>query len=98
MVEWTSAAEVFTSFQERGQKTSDNTSITISPLTPSTKYVFQVAMVTQEGQGAEVRTVVTTEEEVGGTISLLSTGQYGYIPLHLRSVPQTNWHISRYVS
>ena len=78
MVEWTSAAGVFTSFQERGQKTSDNTSITISPLTPSTKYVFQVAMVTQEGQGAEVRTVVTTEEEVGGTISLLSTVQYGH--------------------
>ena len=78
MVEWTSAAGVFTSFQERGQKTSDNTSITISPLTPSTKYVFQVAMVTPEGQGAEVRTVVTTEEEVGGTISLLSTVQYGH--------------------
>jgi deleted-in-malignant-brain-tumors protein 1 len=69
MVEWTSAAGVFTSFQELGQKTIDNTSLTISPLTPSTKYVFQVAMVTQEGQGAEVRTVVTTEEEVGDKLA-----------------------------
>ena len=80
MVEWTSAAGVFTSFQERGQKTSDNTSLTISPLTPSTEYVFHVAMVTPEGQGAEVRTVVTTEEEVGGMIRLitLSTDIYSY--------------------
>ena len=68
MVEWTSAAGVFTSFQERGQKTSDNTSLTISPLTPSTEYVFQVAMVTPEGQGAEVRTMVTTGVEVGGIL------------------------------
>ena len=75
MVEWTSAAGVFTSFQELGQKTIDNTSLTISPLTPSTKYVFQVTMVTPEGQGAEGRTVVTTKKEVGGMISLLSTVQ-----------------------
>ena len=68
VVEWTSASGVFTSFQEHGHKVSDNTSLTISPLTPSTEYVFQVAMVTLEGQGAEVRTVVTTEEEVGGRI------------------------------
>ena len=93
MVEWTSDTGVFTSFQERSQKTSDNTSITISPLTPSTKYVFKVAMVIPEGQGAEIRTVVTTEEEVGGTISLLEP-QLFYVLYTL----QTNWHISRYAS
>ena len=73
MVEWTSTAGVFISFQERGQKTSDNTSLTISALTPSTEYVFQVSMVTPEGQGAEVRTVVTTEEEVGGMIYIINS-------------------------
>ena len=70
MVEWTSATGIFTSFQEQGQITIDGASVTISPLTPSTEYNFQVAMVTPEGQGTDARIVVTTEEEVGGMIRL----------------------------
>ena len=96
MVEWTSGTGVFTSFQERGQRTGDNTSLTISPLTPSTEYIFQVAMVTPEGPGAEVRTVVTTGQEVGGMIRLSLTVKPSFIDLC--PVLQTNWLISRYVS
>ena len=67
-MEWTSDQGVFTSFQERGQNITDNTSLTISPLTPSTKYDFKVAMVNSEGEGEDVRTVITTSKEVGGMI------------------------------
>ena len=110
VVEWTSAAGVFTSFPECGQKTSDNISLTISPLTPSTEYVFQVVMVTPEGQGAEVRTVVTTEEEVGGKtgctvnrhiqlqLSLLmfcSADKLAYFQIRILDISDCEeWHVS----
>ena len=58
--------EVYISFKEQGQATTDNTSLVIYPLTPSTEYVFKVAAVTSEGQGEEAVVVVTTNKEVGG--------------------------------
>ena len=66
-MEWTSDEGVFISFQEKGYKIATNTSLTISPLTPSTKYIFKVVMITREaGQGAEVGVSITTNEEIGG--------------------------------
>ena len=74
-MEWLSDSDVFTSFKEQGQQTTDNTSsITVSPLTPSTKYEFTVATVTPDGQlGEPVPLEVTTSKEVGGK-NLLFTG------------------------
>ena len=67
LVEWISPSGVFTSFREQGWKTTDNTTIIFSPLTPSTAYVFRVNVVTEDGQsGAEVTSTVTTSSETGG--------------------------------
>ena len=68
MVEWMSNEENFITFKEQGQTTTDNTSLVIYPLTPSTEYVFKVAVVTSERQGAEAVVGVTTGKEAGGII------------------------------
>ena len=66
---WTSDEDVFTTFQEKGRENTTNTSLTISPLTPSTNYIFTVSLVTrQAGQGAEVGVSITTNKEIGGDI------------------------------
>ena len=69
VVEWISGEGVYTSFKEQSQETADKTSLTISPLTPSTVYTFRVAMVTPQGQKGEgVEVTVNTTREVGGNI------------------------------
>lgn len=66
-VEWTSDTGVYISFKEQGQETTDNTSITVFPLTPSTKYDFTVATITTDGElGDVVSVTVTTNREYGG--------------------------------
>ena len=72
VVDWTSPTGVFTSFKEQGQVTVDNTSVTISCLTPSTEYTFTVVIITSEGQGAENTIVITTTEEDGGVCVSMS--------------------------
>ena len=66
IVQWTSNSGVFLQFPESGQLTTTNTNITISPLTPSTLYMFKVSVITAKGEGAEVMVDNTTATEVGG--------------------------------
>ena len=66
VVQWTSSGGVFIQFPESGQLTTTNTNITISPLTPSTSYMFKVSTITTKGEGAEVMVDSTTDTEVGG--------------------------------
>ena len=73
MVDWVSKEEVYISFKEQGQTTTDNTSLVMYPLTSSTEYVFKVAVVTSEGQGEEAVVVVTTSEGVGGILYILNS-------------------------
>ena len=68
VVEWISPAGVYTSFREQGWKTTDNTSLVFSPLTPSTAYVFSVVVVTSDGQSEPVTQTVTTGRETGGMV------------------------------
>ena len=68
VVEWISPAGVYTSFREQGWKTTDNTSLVFSPLTPSTAYVFSVVVVTSDGQSEPVTQTVTTDRETGGMV------------------------------
>ena len=72
LVEWISPSGVFTSFREQGWKTTDNTTIIFSPLTPSTAYVFRVSVVTEDGQsGAEATSTITTSSETGGMHNII---------------------------
>ena len=66
VVQWTSNGGVFVQFRESGQLTTTNTNITISPLTPSTFYVFKVSMITTKGEGAEVMVKNITDRGIGG--------------------------------
>ena len=67
VVYWTSPNGVYTSFPEQGWKTTDNTSIVLSLLTPSTEYMLRVGVVSDDGQsGDEVPISVTTQKETGG--------------------------------
>lgn len=67
LVEWTSPAGVYTTFQEQGWKMTGDTSTTFSPLTPSTEYVFSVGIVTDDGQYGPLTTAtVTTGMQSGG--------------------------------
>ena len=66
VVEWTSEKGVFISFPDREREITDNTSLTLSPLTPSTAYVFSVSVVTPNGQGEAVSLDYTTTTAVGG--------------------------------
>ena len=46
---------------------TDDTSLTFSPLSPSTKYTFRVGVVNDDGQqGMEASATVTTKMETGG--------------------------------
>ena len=65
-VQWTSNGGVFLQFPESGQLTTTNTNITISPLTPSTLYMFKVLIITAQVEGSEVMVENTTDREVTG--------------------------------
>ena len=66
VVQWISNSGVFIQFPESGQLTTTHTNITISPLTPSTLYMFKVSVVTAKGEGAEVMVKNATSSEFAG--------------------------------
>ena len=70
-VQWTSPNRVFVHFQDSNELTTTSTSITISPLVPSTIYVFKVSVITLEGQGAESMEMTETSSAYGGGVELL---------------------------
>ena len=98
--------ENFISFKEEGHTTTDNTSVVIYPLTPSTEYVFKVAVVTSEGQGEETTVGVTTSKGVGGMshiqLSLVllnscifSPAKLAYFQIRILDINDCEeWHVS----
>ena len=68
VVEWTSPTPVYTSFLEEGWKTTEDTSLAFSFLTPSTSYVFSVHVVMSCNckSGEKVTITNSTGEPTGG--------------------------------
>ena len=52
-VEWISPGELVT-FEDSGEISVTDTTVTVSPLIPGTNYLIRVSAVTQSGRGAEV--------------------------------------------
>ena len=52
-VEWISPGELVM-FEDSGEISVTDTTVTVSPLIPGTNYLIRVSAVTQSGRGAEV--------------------------------------------
>ena len=59
-------------FEESGEVTTPFTTVTVSPLTPSTNYRFRVAAVTVRGQGEEAIQYQTTDSAPSGGVLCIS--------------------------
>ena len=59
-------------FEESGEVTTPFTTVTVSPLTPSTNYRFRVAAVTMRGQGEEAIQYKTTDSAPSGGVLCIS--------------------------
>ena len=65
-VDWRSPSYDLVQFEDSGEISVTDTTVTISPLFPGTNYLIRVSAVTQKGRGAEVTCYGTTRTSQDG--------------------------------
>ena len=65
-VEWKSSGNNLVQFEDSGEISVTDTTVTISPLVPGTNYFIRVSTVTQSGRGTEVTRYATTRTSLDG--------------------------------
>lgn len=65
-VEWRTRDNYLVQIKESGEISTQSTAVTISALSPDTKYHFAVSAITERGPGAESVLTATTQDPVAG--------------------------------
>ena len=65
-VDWRRPSYDLVQFEDSGEMSVTDTTVTISPLFPGTNYLIRVSAVTQSGRGAEVTRYGTTRTSQDG--------------------------------
>ena len=98
-VSWRSPSYDLVQFEDSGETTVTDTTVTVSPLFPGTNYLVRVSAVTQNGRGAEVTRYTTTRTSQDGkqrqcssdddnnvTAIIHSSGKLAYFQLRMSPV------------
>ena len=65
-IQWRSPGNNLVQFEDSGEISVTDTTVTVSPLIPGTNYLIRVSAVTPSGRGAEVPHYGTTKTSLDG--------------------------------